>query len=221
MKLFRIAGALVLLAGVVVGQQQPAAAGAQMGQQSGVSQPAGQSNAPATPAGTQTQGQQPATSQAPSGGQSGSQPASSTRAEAGQHPGFPAGPGMIEGCLSQAGNDYKIKPSEGGGPAFTLSLNSQTAENPNLKQDMANSAGELVKVCGYPAVLGGGSAAAGGEQTGPGGGSAGAGAQTALASASGASHTLDLTRFIPLNKPCRTGSSQAPTSGGSTQTATR
>src|SRR5581483_9497851 len=116
MRYLQLAGAVLLIAGLAVAQGMP---GAQ----------AGQNTTPATPSGSQA-GQQPAQTTNP-GTTTASRPGASASAA---HPGFPAGPGMIEGCLSQAGSGYSIRPTEGGGPAFTLQLNPEMAQNLDMKR---------------------------------------------------------------------------------------
>src|SRR5581483_443848 len=88
-------------------------------------QPAGQPSPqqPAQPpAAQQPSTQQPGTTPAPGAHRPATAPeqqAAAVAAGAVQHPGFPVGPGMIEGCIIQAGNGYAIRPEEGG-PVFML-----------------------------------------------------------------------------------------------------
>src|SRR5581483_2339839 len=117
-------------------------------------QPAGQPSAqqPAQPpAAQQPSTQQPGTTPAPGAQRPVTAPeqrAAAGAAGAVQHPGFPVGPGMIEGCIIQAGNGYAIRPEEGG-PVFVLSGT----------QDLSRDVGKQAKVYGYPA--GGARASAG------------------------------------------------------------
>jgi hypothetical protein len=157
--------------------------------------------------------------------------------EAGQHPGYPAGPGMIEGCLTQAGGGYAVRSTDSG-KEFSLDLNAQTAQNVNLNRDVTNSVGKQVKIYGYPtgaeSTTGASQATQGAQTTtpaeagSPNGGmnAAGAGNQanapgpgassqpsataptSAGAQAASGSNALQVTRFIPLNKPCGTSTSQ-------------
>jgi hypothetical protein len=151
---------------------------------------------------------------------------------------------MIEGCLSQAGSGYSVRPSEGGGPAFTLQVDPQQMQNASLQHDMSKSVGMQVKVYGYPAnasadgspaaaapkpgspeenagIQGhasGASPAAGSQQPATAAGGAMAQGQAAASGPAGP-HVLELTEFIPLNKPCGTGTSQAPPKTGAGQSA--
>jgi hypothetical protein len=181
--------------------------------------------------------------------------------EAGQHPGYPAGPGMIEGCLTQAGGGYAVRSTDSG-KEFSLDLNAQTSQNLNLNRDVTNNVGKQVKIYGYPtgaegtgsssqatqgaqaptpaeagspnAGVNNGAGAGSPASTSPSGAASqssataptSAGAQAASSgaaaptSAATGSNSLQVTRFIPLNKPCGTSTSQGAQTAPN-QTATQ
>jgi hypothetical protein len=198
------------------------------------------------------------------------QTAQSSGPEGGQHPGYPAGPGLIEGCLSQTGGGYAVRSSEGG-KQFSLELDPQMAQNLDVKRDVANAVGKQVKIYGYPSASGTSSSTASGAATSPqattpspagdtttpqattppaaglpqadtgmtpaGGGGANAANSAQEAGAAGQSaansamaggtqspaatgaNAFQVTRFIPLNTPCGTGTSQGAQPGNAQNAA--